>query len=443
VFRANGWIELTHELNTEAIAVIAGCFVLWGALARRLERWNLSAPLVFVVFGLAVTHPPLSLMHLNLHSSTIRYLAELTLALILFSDASRVSVRQLRSDIALPVRLLAIGLPLTIGFGTAAAAALFGGSSLWLPALIAAIVAPTDAALGASILQDKRVPSGVRRLLNVESGLNDGMATPFVNLFLAGVLSQQISGSTGITSSVVDVLLGAVIGAAVGGAGAWILMRARLNAWSDGMSGSLAVLGLALLGYALAVESGTNGFVAAFVAGIAYGALTPTSEKMAMGFTDRTGELLSLLVWFAFGAIMLIPGLEDATWRDVAFAVLALTVIRIGSVAVATLGSGLGQPTVLFVGWFGPRGLASVVFALIAVDTLDPSDGRTVLAAVTMTVALSVVAHGVSALPFTSLYLRGIAGLERGRPEHTPSTDIPVRALHPEWWHPPHNPDKE
>lgn len=209
------------------------------------------------------------------------------------------------------------------------------------------------------------------------------------------------------------------------------------------MSGSLAVLGLALLGYALAVESGTNGFVAAFVAGIAYGALTPTSEKMAMGFTDRTGELLSLLVWFAFGATMLIPGLEDATWREVAFAVLALTVIRIGSVAVATLGSGLGQPTVLFVGWFGPRGLASVVFALIAVDTLDPSDGRKVLAAVTMTVAFSVVAHGVSALPFTSLYLRGIAGLEQGRPERTPGTDIPVRALHSEWLYPPHYPDKE
>ena len=139
---------------------------------------------------------------------------------------------------------------------------------------------------------------------------------------------------------------------------------------------------------------------------------------------------------------MLIPGLADATWRDVAFAVLALTLIRVGSVAVATLGSGLGRPTVLFVGWFGPRGLASIVFALIAIDTLDPSDGRRVLAAVTMTVALSVVTHGVSALPLTSLYAMSIAGLEHGRPEHSPSTDIPVRALHSEWLHPPHHPDK-
>ena len=169
---------MTHHLNITALAVISACVLFWGLVSARLERWDVSAPIAFVLLGLVVTHGPTALVHVDLHSSTIRSLAEVTLALVLFADASRVNVRALRADVALPARLLGIGLPLTIGAGAGAAALLFGGSGIWVAAAIGAIVAPTDAALGASIMGDERVPSGVRRLLNVESGLNDGIVTP-------------------------------------------------------------------------------------------------------------------------------------------------------------------------------------------------------------------------------------------------------------------------
>ncbi len=141
------------------LAVVAACFVLWALVSARLERVNVSAPIAFVVLGLVVAHEPLSLLDVHLTSSTLRSVAEITLALVLFSDASRVNVRELRADVAVPVRLLGIGLPLTIAAGTACAAVLFGGVDIWVAAVIGAIVAPTDAALGASIMQDERVPA--------------------------------------------------------------------------------------------------------------------------------------------------------------------------------------------------------------------------------------------------------------------------------------------
>ncbi|HMD45547.1 MAG TPA: cation:proton antiporter [Acidimicrobiales bacterium] len=419
-----------HDLNIEALAVVAACVVVWGVFSARLERVNVTAPIAFVVLGLAVTHDPLNLMHLNLNSSTLRSVAELTLALVLFSDASRVNVRALRAEVRLPVRLLAIGLPLTIGAGMVAALAIFTGINIWVAALIGAIVAPTDAALGASILGDERIPSAVRRLLNVESGLNDGIATPFVNLFLAGALSEEAISASGVSGAVVDLLVGAGVGVGVGVGGAFALRTAQSRGWSAPAFRPLAVLGLALFAYSAAVGAGGNGFVAAFSAGMAFGSMMPQDDPLTLGFTDDTGELLSLLVWFAFGATMLVDGFELAGWQDVVFAVLALTVVRMVPVAVSLIGSGLDRNTVAFIGWFGPRGLASVVFGLIAVDSLARADADLVLAVVTVTVALSVVAHGLSAAPLASRYGRYAATkLAAEDPEHTSAPSLPTRSL--------------
>jgi NhaP-type Na+/H+ or K+/H+ antiporter len=420
---------MEHELNVEAIAVISACVVLWGVFSARLERWNITAPIAFVLMGLAVTHQPLSLIHLNLESSTLRSVAELTLALVLFSDAARVNLRKLRADVGLPLRLLGIGLPLTIGAGMVAALGLIGGIGIWVAALVGAIVAPTDAALGSAIMSDTRIPSGVRRLLNVESGLNDGIATPFVNLFLAGAVAEEVAHSSGVAGAVGSLVAGAAIGAGVGVVGALALRLSARTGWGGPAFRPLVVLGLALFGYAAAVQAGANGFVGAFVAGMAFGATMPHDDPLTLGFTNDLGELLSLFVWFAFGAIMVVPGFEHAAWTDVVFAVLALTVVRMVPVAVATLGTGLDRATVAFVGWFGPRGLASVVFALIAVDSLAPAEGARVLAAVTVTVAMSVVAHGVSASPLAARYGRFAATLGSLDPEHTSAPSIPTRSL--------------
>jgi NhaP-type Na+/H+ or K+/H+ antiporter len=421
---------MAHDLNLAALAVVSACVVLWGLFSSRLERWNVSAPIAFVVLGLVVTHGPTTLVHLNLHSSAVRSLAEVALALVLFADASRVNVHQLRDDLAQPIRLLGIGLPLTIGAGAALAAGLFSGVGLWVAAAIGAIVAPTDAALGASIMEDERVPAGVRRLLNVESGLNDGIATPFVNLFLAGAATAEaVHGSPSVASAVLDLLGGAGIGIGVGLVGAVLMTQARKHHWSEPSFRPMAVLALALFAYSASVLAGTNGFVAAFAAGLAFGTAFVRRGNQALEFSDEAGTLMSLLVWFVFGAVMLVPGLDGASWRDVVFALLALTVVRMVPVALSLVGAGLDRSTVAFVGWFGPRGLASVVFGLIAVDTLDPKEAKVVLAAVTVTVALSVLLHGVTASPLAARYGRVAARLHKERPEHMSAGPITTRSL--------------
>ncbi len=421
---------MTHDLNLTTLAVVSACVIVWGLVSARLERWDVSAPMAFVVLGVVVTHGPTTIVHFGLHSSTIRSLAEVTLALVLFADASRVNMRALRADAALPARLLGIGLPLTIGAGAAAATLLFGGSGLWVAAAIGAIVAPTDAALGASIMGDERVPSAVRRLLNVESGLNDGIATPFVNLFIAGaVTTEAVSGATHLSTAVAELAGGAALGIAIGVVGAVLLALARRHDWSSPSVRPLAIFGLALFAYSTSVLAGTNGFIAAFVAGLAFGTLDHHNDAAMLRFTEEAGTLLSLLVWFIFGAVMLVPGLEDLTWRDAVFALLALTLLRMVPVAIALAGTGLDRATVAFVGWFGPRGLASVVFGLIAVDALAPSQAKVVLAAVTLTVALSVLLHGVSASPLAARYGAHAAGLRPEGPEHTDAVPIATRSL--------------
>ncbi len=336
---------MEHGLDTGVIAVVAASALLWSLLSARLERFDISAPMAFVVLGLVFTHGPLALIDVHLQSSTARSLAEVTLALVLFVDASRINVRKLRADAGLPVRLLGIGLPLTIGLGCVVAAGLYRDTGLWVAAVIAAAVAPTDAALGAPIVQDTRVPARIRRVLNVESGLNDGIATPFVGIFLAGAAaSESVHGANGVASAVVDLLGGAGMGIAIGVGGALLLRAAVARGLSAPAFRALAPLALALLAYAGTVQVGANGFVAAFVAGMAFGSLLPSELEPTIAFTDVAGEVLSLLMWFVVGAAMLVPAFQHAQWQDVVFAVLALTVIRMVPVAIACFGSAARSP---------------------------------------------------------------------------------------------------
>jgi NhaP-type Na+/H+ or K+/H+ antiporter len=312
--------------------------------------------------------------------------------------------------------------------GTVLGVLLLGGAGFWIAAAIAAIVAPTDAALGATILEDDRVPVAVRRALNIESGLNDGIATPFVNLFLAGAVSVEAVRSAHLGPAAVDLLGGAALGIGVGLAAA-LVMRSAANAdWGRPSAVPMGVLGLAFVAYSLAVAFGVNGFVAAFVSGSAFGTAMTAATFEWTDLTEETGTVLSLTVWFIFGAVMLVPGLKDVTWRQALFAVAALTVVRMVPVALASMGLGLERATVLFVGWFGPRGLASVVFGLIAVDSLHGSDEKVVLGTVTLTVLLSVFLHGLTA-PAGVRWYEGAIPHPRTGPEHAPTSPVSVRTL--------------
>ncbi len=389
------------------LAVVVGFALLllgWSAVAERLERWNITAPMVFVTIGLLLANGPTGVLDVGLGGPGITELAEFALAVVLFGDAAGVRLRDLRGDAGLPSRLLLVGLPLTMALGALTAHLLFPDLSWWVCAVIGAAVAPTDAALGAAIIEDERVPERIRRVLNVESGLNDGIATPFVKFFIVAAVVGTQYETTSESSALIELALGVVGGVVIGAVGGWVLARARAAGVGAAGYRSVGVAALAVLSYAAIVELEGNGFVAAFVAGLAFGAVTPRADhEESLGFTHDSAKVLSGVVWFLFGAVM-VPALEYASWRDVVFAVVALTVVRMVPVALALLGTGFDRATVGVLGWFGPRGLASVVFALLALEGLAPPDGRSVVVVVTMTVLLSVVAHGLSASPIGGRY---------------------------------------
>jgi len=418
---------MEHGLDTEVMAVFTAAVVVWGLVSARLDRLSITPALAFVAIGLVVANPPLSLIEIDVGSETVRSLAEVTLALVLFSDAARVDVGDLRSDRRVPLRLLLIGLPLTVAAAVALSLALFADLDPWVCAVIAAAVAPTDAALGAPLMADRRIPTRVRRELNVESGLNDGLITPVVTFFIAGAVADTV-GQPDLApgSALVDLALGALVGIGVGVAGGKALRLARRRSWTSAGIESVAVLALALLSYAAAVEAGGNGFVAAFVGGMAFGAARQAAADV-LAFASEAGEVLAIVVWFVFGAIA-VPVLDGAPWSVAAFAALALSVGRMLPVAIALTGTDLSRPTVAFLGWFGPRGLASVVFALIAFDELDPGETRsTMLAAIVATVLLSVVAHALTARPLAGRYA---AYVESAGPpaDVRPTPELPARS---------------
>lgn len=385
------------------LAVVTALVFAWGMLSARLQRFDMTAPILFTAAGVLLTHGPLRPLGLAPTPETVKVLAEATLALVLFSDASQVRLSQLRADAGLCLRLLVLGLPLAIALGTLAAFILPGVHDIWLALLVGAALAPTDAALGAALMTNRAVPARIRRLINVESGLNDGIATPVVLFALAGAATAEHVGDTGPGKALAELALGLLVGTAVGGGGGRLLTVCRGRGWvSEGFAGP-AVLALALCSYTTSVALHGNGFIAAFTAGLAFTAASGPGSK-AVSYPEETGSLLSLLVWLVFGAVAVVPALEHLTGWTVLYAVLSLTVIRMLPVALVLTGTRLGPPAMLFIGWFGPRGLASVVFGLLALKDLGQDAARAAVTVISFTVLLSVLAHGLSADPLARRY---------------------------------------
>jgi len=410
------------------LAIVAALVFGWGALSARLERFDVTAPITFVLAGLVLTHGPLAFLSVAPSKELIKELAEFTLALVLFSDASRVGLHELRADAGMYLRLLGAALPVTIGLGTLLAFALDSSAGIWLALLVGAALAPTDAALGAGMMVNPMVPARIRRLINVESGLNDGIATPFVSVALAGAATAGEVAGHGPAAAVAELALGVVVGVAVGGAGGLVVSAARKRGWvAEGFAGP-AALGLAVCAYATSVAVHGNGFIAAFVGGLAFGAASGRRGEPLVPFVEETGALVSLLVWLTFGAVAVAPAVEALNWQIVLYAVLSLTVIRMAPVAVALVGSGLDRATIALVAWFGPRGLASVVFCLLALEELGSQAAHHAAAVISFTVVLSVVVHGATADPLAGRYAGHLAG-HAGRSADGELPGIPERRL--------------
>lgn len=400
-------------MDTVVAALVLVTIIGWCVLAGPLERSGLTAPIVFVLAGVAIAMAFEAGDH-AMEPEQVKVIAEMTLVLVLFADASKVRLAEFRHDLGTYGRLLGVGLPLTVALGTGAAIVVLGLEP-WAALLVGAALAPTDAALGASVLSNPAVPAGIRRVLNVESGLNDGIATPIVLVAIAGVAADE--GIVGVESpgrAGLALLVGVAAGVALGALGGLVTRNARRRGWLTDELGGPAALAIALLSYVGALVVDGNGFVAAFVGGLVFGNLAGRGGVKEVYFVDQSGALAAMVSWLVFGTLV-VPVIWD--WMSLSvllYVALSLTVLRMLPVAVALLGAGFDRYDVAFTGWFGPRGLASVIFALLALEDLGEA-GRELVAVIGLTVLFSVVLHGVSASPLSQRFQRDQIHIQEDR----------------------------
>ena len=392
-------------MSAWTLAVVAAVVGGYALVSRRLDRTPITAAIVFLSAGVFFGSKGLGWIDVGAGSETVRLLAETTLTLVLFADASRIDLTALRREYLVPARLLGIGLPLTIVGGCGVAALLFPALSFGEALLLAIILAPTDAALGQAVVTDPRLPSRIRQGLNVESGLNDGICVPLLFIALAlGDTEAHTKSVHGAVALVGDAIgYGVLFGVACGAGGALLLQLARKHDLAEASWLPVVPVGTAALAYGLSAPLGGSGFIAAFVAGFVYGALRPAPEETTALLEDL-GELANAATFIVFGAAFVGPVLAGLTWQAAVYGVLSLTAVRMVPVALAFLGTRARAQTVAFMGWFGPRGLASIVFTVIVLDEADLPGMTTITLAVVFTIVLSVYAHGLTSRPLTARY---------------------------------------
>lgn len=388
--------------NIELILLgILACVIVYSLLTKAISRTVLTLPIIFMVIGFVVSVPIKALATPDTLRESSRLLAEITLVLILFADASHVRFARLRGDFQYPLRLLVIGMPLTIAFGTAVVYLISPAGGLAMALLTAAVLTPTDAALGQTVVSSPDVPQRLSQTINIESGLNDGLALPFVLLgaILASAGIGQAESEGLALSALIQIVLGPVVGIVLGWCVAHALDLARDRDWVAESAQGVVFLATAFATFLLADLVGGNGFIAAFVGGAVFGNTYRHDIHFISEFMESQGQLLTMSAFLIFGALLLPDGLAHMSPTAVIIAVLFLTVVRMGPIFLSLTGSGLKSSEKLFLGWFGPRGIASILFTLIMMDEFDFPNEDELLACVSMTVFLSILAHGISAAP--------------------------------------------
>jgi sodium/hydrogen antiporter len=378
-------------------------------ISSKIDKLPITAQMIFIFAGMAagwfftgfvdVREPPVSTL--------ILLIAEIALVLVLFTDASRVPIKDIKLN-NLPPRLLSIGLFLTIILGIVLATLIFTNLTFWEAAIIGVVLAPTDAALGQVVVKNKGIPLKIREALEIESGLNDGLAVPFLLVFVAIGMAEESFRPSGyfINVALEQIGLGLLTGVSVGLVGSWLVLKSRARGWITPEYQRIAFLVLAIISFIVADGIGGSGFIAAFAGGLISGYIIKDAGEILMDFAETEGQFLNLTVFFLLGIIIagLLPYI---TWQIILYVILSLTVIRMLPVAISLIGTKINLDTILFMGWFGPRGLASVVLTLFALELLNPFPGEnTFILVVFVTVLFSVIAHGITALPLSKIYVR-------------------------------------
>ena len=394
----------------EDLAILAAFVFLYSIVSGGLERTPVNGALVFILVGIALGPVGLGVLNLNIEREGLRTLAELTLALVLFTDAANANLGVLKKSFHIPQRLLLIGLPLTILLGFGVGVLLFDTLTLFEVAILATMLAPTDAALGKAVVTNESVPANIREGLNVESGLNDGICVPILFVFLA-----QASGTgaeNGTTALALKLVAGEIgIGLAVGVGftvlATWLVKRFSSLGWITETWRQLPVVALSIVCFTVAQLLGGSGFIACFAGGLLFGAIAPAHKEPLLMAAEGTGDTLALITWVLFGAAVVGQALGSFSWEVLLYSLLSLTVVRMLPVFLTLTGMGLGTSEKLFMGWFGPRGLASIVFAVIVLGEKLPG-GDIIAMTVTCTIILSVLAHGLSANPLVGVLVKRI-----------------------------------
>lgn len=400
---------LEHPL----ILLVAGLILGYGIFSKLSEKSVITAPMVFVTVGLVASFFVSEEIRSNVQAPWVKVVAELTLILVLFVDSSTLDFRRVYIERSLPIRLLLIGLPITMVLGILFAVPLFPDQNIWLLAMMALILSPTDAALGLAVVTSEQVPPRIRQTINVESGLNDGIALPPILVCLA-VLSGEAQTDSGASYwglfTVKQFIFGPIIGGLVGWAGGTIVERAARHGWMNETFQRLASLSIAILAYAFAEMVDGNGFIAAYFAGMLLGTRTRIFRERIHGFGEAASQVLILIIFLLLGMILLPLSFPYWDWMSLIYAILSLTIIRMIPVALCLWNSDLDKKTIWFIAWFGPRGIASILYLLMAVIAIGAEGHRRILAVITLTVLLSIFLHGMSAVPFSKIFSKRSEG---------------------------------
>jgi sodium/hydrogen antiporter len=376
--------------------------LVYGLIAKRIEKTAISGPFLAVVVGLLAGPLVLDLIDLKLGIENYRVIAELTLALVLFTDASNTDIRVLIKNVTIPSRLLLIGLPLTIALGIMGGKLLFNGFSWIELGILSTLLAPTDAALGKPVVTNSRVPSRIRESLNVESGLNDGICVPVLFLLMA-LFSAQTGEGIGFRDGLLLFAEEIGIGLAFGLGVTFIMDRvihySENHGWISKSWRTILIIALSFLCFTSAQLAGGSGFIACFTGGLLYSAINRKYKHDLLEEAEGAGDTLSMFTWIIFGSVVIAENLRFFTWNIIVYAFLSLTVIRMLPVIISLINTGLTRKEKLFISWFGPRGLASIVFAIIIFDIGLPHKGTIILTAA-CTILLSIILHGITANPF-------------------------------------------
>ena len=381
----------------------------FGLFSRLAGRSPVTAPMVFAAVGMLFGPLGLGVFTVEMNTQLVKVIAEITLILVLFIGASVIDVRSLLKEYKIPVRLLFIGLPLTMFLGAIIARQFFPGMNPWLIAMMAFILSPTDAALGQAVVESDDVPQKTKDSIAVESGLNDGIALPPI-LACMSALSASAGATldTGYWAefALKQIAFAPVIGGAVGLLGGVLVDRASKRGWMNPTFQRLTSIALAILVYAIAEALGGNGFIASFFGGLLLGTRTQNVREQIQEFGDTEGQQLMLFVFLIFGLVLVPFAVNYWDMKALFYALLSLTVIRMVPVAISLIGAKMDWGTIGFIGWFGPRGIASVLYLLMVVGTLGVKGHEQMLSVIILTVLISIFVHGISAVPLSKMYGR-------------------------------------